>query len=40
MSQDILGLKGKHAVVWTNTFLMQSNGEGGPGTASQVRWPK
>ncbi len=25
---------------WTSTFLMQSNGEGGPGAASQVRWPK
>ena len=25
---------------WNATFLMQSNGEGGPGAASQVRWPK
>ena len=24
---------------WTSTFLMQSVGEGGPGAASQVRWP-
>ena len=25
---------------WTSTFLMQSNGGGGPGAASQVRWPE
>ncbi len=25
---------------WNSTFLMQSVGEGGPGAASQVRWPQ
>ena len=25
---------------WTSTFLMQSNGEGGPNAASVVRWPQ
>ncbi len=25
---------------WNSTFLMQSNGEGGPNQASVVRWPK